>query len=98
VAHPHIRLLVDYYHLATEGEDPVIVQAAGAEVRHVHFATPVARAFPAVWDERYGPFFEALANINYGRRISIEAFTSDFAADGARALSALRAALTRHSL
>ena len=69
------------------------MEAAGTELWHVHFATPGARAFPECWDGRYGRFFAALANIGYGGRMSIEAFTSDFAADGARALSVLRQAL-----
>jgi sugar phosphate isomerase/epimerase len=95
VDHPHIRLLIDYYHLATEAEDPGIIRVAGADVRHVHFASPGARAFPTEWDERYEPCLAALADIGYGGRLSIEAFTSDFAADGPQALEVIRAATAR---
>jgi sugar phosphate isomerase/epimerase len=95
VDHPHIWLLVDYYHLATEAEDPEIIRVAGTAVRHVHFASPGARGFPAVWEGEFQGCFDALSDIGYGGRLSIEAYTSDFAADGPRALAVLRSAAGR---
>lgn len=97
VAHPHVGLLVDFYHLATEDEDPAIVRLAASELRHLHFATPGARAFPATWEQQYDPFFGALSNVHYRGRMSIEAYTSDFAADGAKALRVLRPALAGYA-
>jgi sugar phosphate isomerase/epimerase len=95
VDHSSIRLLVDYYHLAAEAEDPEIIRTAGPALRHVHFATPGSRGFPLQWDDRWGPCFAALGDIDYGGRLSIEAFTSDLVADGPRALEVIRAASAR---
>jgi sugar phosphate isomerase/epimerase len=95
VGHAHIRLLIDYYHLAKEGEQPEIIRTAGSAVRHLHFASPGARAFPTLWEAPYGAFFQAIADIGYDARLSIEAFTSDFAAEAPPALALLRAAISR---
>lgn len=92
VDHPGVRLLMDYYHLATEAESPGVIREAGLLIRHVHFAQPAGRAFPVAWDAEYQPFFRALQDIDYGGRLSIEAYTSDFPKDAPRALAMLRAA------
>ena len=44
VNHPNIQLLVDYYHLALEKENPEIILEAGPAVRHLHFAKVTGRA------------------------------------------------------
>jgi sugar phosphate isomerase/epimerase len=93
--HPAIRLLIDYYHLAVEGESPDIVRLAGPAIQHVHFASPGGRVFPTLWEARYAPFFLALRDIDYQARLSIEAFTTGFEADAPRALALLRGATAR---
>ncbi len=90
VDHPAIRLLVDWFHMAGEGEDPSVIGEAGGLIRHAHFARPGSRAFPTAWEEGYGPFLRALAEIGYRERLSIEAFTADFGVDGPAALEVLR--------
>jgi len=97
-AHPRIQLLVDYYHLANESESPDIIAEAGAALRHVHFATPGQRGFPTEWEPGFDVFFGALGRARYAGRLSIEAYTSDFARDGARSLQVLRRELPRFGL
>ena len=93
VDRPEVRLLVDYYHLAEEGEDPAIVAEAGALLAHTHVANPNGRVYPMSPDESaYAGFFSNLCGIGYQGRMSIEASTKDFAADAPRALALLRSA------
>jgi sugar phosphate isomerase/epimerase len=85
------QLMVDFYHLASEHENPDIIVRAGTRVRHIHMANPNGRVFPLVWDEfEYEPFFAALRRIGYGGRISVEASTRDLATEGPRAIALLR--------
>ena len=95
VNHPGVQLLVDYYHLTMENEDPEVLLAAGPAIRHLHFAEGEARKFPL--DERpgYDEFFHCLRQIHYAGRCSIEAYTGNFSLEAGRALSKLRAAAER---
>ncbi len=90
VDHPNIQLLVDFYHLRMESEDPDIILEAGPAVRHIHFAQVEQRAFPGRWEPAYAEFFGNLRRIQYAGRCSIEAYTHDFPADARRALKVLR--------
>jgi D-psicose/D-tagatose/L-ribulose 3-epimerase len=90
VDHPNVRLLIDYYHLAMEKEDPAIMIEAGPAIRHLHFARLDGRGFPDLEEEAYRDFFGCLRRIGYSRRCSIEAFTTDFPADARRALSLMK--------
>jgi D-psicose/D-tagatose/L-ribulose 3-epimerase len=87
------QLMVDFFHLASEKEDPAIILRAGGQIRHLHMANPRGRVFPRQWDEyEYAPFFAALQKIGYGQRISVEASTQDLAADAPKAIALLRQA------
>jgi len=91
VDRPEIRLLVDYYHLAEEGENPDIIAEAGSLVVHTHIANPKGRVYPLSLDESaYGGFFSNLCKIGYQGRLSIEASTKDFAAEAPQSLALLR--------
>ncbi|MGD1030190.1 MAG: sugar phosphate isomerase/epimerase family protein [Opitutaceae bacterium] len=90
VDHPAVRLLIDYYHLAIEKEDPGIAVQAGPALRHVHFAKVEGRSFPDRTEEDYRRFFSCLRRAAYSRRCSIESVTADFEADARRALPILR--------
>jgi D-psicose/D-tagatose/L-ribulose 3-epimerase len=46
VKHPNIRMIIDYYHLREENEDPRIVEIARHEIVHLHFANPQGRLWP----------------------------------------------------
>jgi D-psicose/D-tagatose/L-ribulose 3-epimerase len=90
---PNFQLMVDFYHLASEHEDPEVIVRARDHIRHLHMANPQGRVFPLEWDEYdYAPFFASLRKIGYDRRISVEASAKDFAADAPRAIALLRRA------
>ena len=90
---PNFQLMVDFYHLASEKEDPDIVIRAAGHIRHLHMANPTGRVFPRTWEEYdYAPFFAALKRIGYDRRISVEASTRDLSADAPQAIRLLQRA------
>jgi D-psicose/D-tagatose/L-ribulose 3-epimerase len=94
VDRPEIRLLVDYYHLAEEGESPDILLEAGKAFVHTHIANPRGRVYPLDPGESpYAGFFESLCRIGYSGRLSIEASTTDFTAQAPQSLGMLRKAL-----
>jgi sugar phosphate isomerase/epimerase len=89
----HFQLMVDFYHLASEQEDPAILLRATEHIRHLHVANPQGRRFPRTWDEYdYAPFFANLRKIGYDKRISVEASTKDFPNDAPQAIALLRRA------
>ena len=93
VNHPNFQLMIDFYHLASEHEDPGIVLKARDHLRHLHFANPHGRVFPQRWDEYdYAPFFANLKAIGYDKRISMEGSTTDLAAQGPVTVALLRKA------
>jgi D-psicose/D-tagatose/L-ribulose 3-epimerase len=93
VADPNFELLVDFYHLASETEDPAIILRARDHIRHLHMANPQGRVFPLAWDEfDYAPFFANLRQIGYTGRISIEASSKDVPSEAPRAIALLRRA------
>ena len=93
VADPNFQLMIDFYHLASEQEDPGIVLRAKDHIRHLHVANPQGRVFPQKWEEfDYAPFFANLRAIGYDKRISVEGNTQDLAADGPKAIGLLHRA------
>jgi D-psicose/D-tagatose/L-ribulose 3-epimerase len=95
VARPRFQMLVDYYHMSAEKEDPAIVLAARGHIRHVQLANPEGRTFPRAAEESdYATLFRYLRRIGYRGGISVEARSTDFAADGPRAIALLRGLLT----
>ena len=96
VNHPNFELLVDFYHLASEHEDPKIMIEARDHLRHLHMANPQGRVFPLAWDEfDYAPFFATLRAIGYSGRLSVEASAKDFSSDAPQAIALLRRAFER---
>jgi D-psicose/D-tagatose/L-ribulose 3-epimerase len=96
IDHPNFQLMIDFYHLASEREDPAIVLRVGEHLRHLHMANPQGRVFPLAWDEYdYAPFFANLRKIGYDKRISVEASARDFPTEAPRAISLLRRAFER---
>jgi D-psicose/D-tagatose/L-ribulose 3-epimerase len=93
VSDPNFELLIDFYHLASEKEDPAIILRAADHIRHLHMANPQGRVFPLEWGEfDYAPFFANLRRIGYAGRISVEASSRDVASDGPRAIALMRSA------
>jgi sugar phosphate isomerase/epimerase len=94
VGDPAFQLMIDFYHLASEHEDPGIIVRARTHLRHLHMANPNGRVFPLSASEfEYEPFFSKLRDIGYDQRISVEASTRDLTADAPRAIALLRHAL-----
>ena len=95
IDHPNFQLMIDFFHLASEKEDPAIVAEAGPRLRHLHTANPQGRVFPLKWEEfDYAPFFARLRQAGYDKRISVEASTKDFASEAPQAIALLRRAFT----
>jgi sugar phosphate isomerase/epimerase len=91
VDRPAFQLLVDFYHLTVEGEDPAVLVRAGRRLRHVHVANPTGRVFPREGTEAaYAPFFARLREIGYTGGVSVEAGTKDLAGDAKASLALLR--------
>lgn len=96
IADPNFQLMIDFYHLASEQEDPAIVIRARDHIRHLHMANPTGRVFPQKWEEfDYAPFFANLRTIGYDKRISVEGNTTDLAAQGPVAVALLRKAFEK---
>ena len=95
VNHPHVKMIIDYYHLREEMEDPEIVRLAGKEIVHLHFANPNGRRWPRALNEdpEYARFFELLKRIDYHGGISIEG-RGTFDEDASASLAFFRQALT----
>jgi D-psicose/D-tagatose/L-ribulose 3-epimerase len=93
IDHPNFQLLIDFYHLASEQEDPQIVVRGKDHLRHLHTANPNGRVFPLEWTEfDYAPFFAKLREIGYTGRISVEASSPDIPAQAPRSIALLRKA------
>jgi sugar phosphate isomerase/epimerase len=94
VNHPNFQLMVDFYHLASEKEDPKILVEAKDHIKHFHIANPNKRVFPlsaGEWD--YSGFFDNIKKAGFRARLSVEAGTKNFAVEGPQALAFLRAQL-----
>jgi D-psicose/D-tagatose/L-ribulose 3-epimerase len=94
VKHPNVRMIIDYYHLREESEDPRIVETARREIVHIHFANPHGRVWPhdLSEDDHYAAFFGYLKKSGYSGGISIEGRGSP-ENDGAASLAFFRQAL-----
>jgi len=88
VNHPNVKMIIDYYHMRIENEDPEIVRTAKDEIVHLHFANPTGRRWPHSADEDpvYAKFFEIVKAIKYQGGLSIEG-TGTFEADGAASMA-----------
>ena len=88
VKHPNVRMIIDYYHLREENEDPKILEVGQREIVHLHFANPHGRLWPRdlAEDDHYAEFFRYLKKTSYSGGISIEGkgtFENDAAASRA---------------
>ncbi len=95
----NVKALVDFYHMAAEGDDPESISKYSACLIHAHFAYPALgteeeRTFPKSMDEwDYAPFFRALSEAGYDDRMSIEAYChGDFHKVASKSVSFLHSA------
>ena len=94
VEHPNVRMIIDYFHLREESEDPQIIELAKGEIVHLHFASPHGRSWPHELgeDDHYAAFFSYLKKTGYRGGISIEGQGS-FEKDGTTSREFFRQAL-----
>lgn len=94
VKHPNVKMIIDYYHLRMENEDPDILVRAREHLVHLHFANPNGRRWPKSVDDdpEYRRFFQLVKQIGYTGGLSIEA-RGTFEEDGATSLAFLRSEL-----
>ena len=94
VKHPNVRMIIDYYHMREENEDPRILETARREIVHLHFANPHGRLWPRDLseDDHYVAFFNALKKANFSGGISVEG-KGTFEADGAATREFFRKAI-----
>ena len=95
VGHPNVKMIVDYYHLREEKEDPDILTTARDEIVHLHFANPNGRLWPrqASEDPEYTRFFKLIKQIEFRGGISIEG-KGTFEADARASLAFFRSELS----
>ncbi len=91
VSHPNARMIIDYYHLRAENEDPQIIWEAQREIVHFHFANPHGRLWPKRpgEDHQYPRFFALVKQIGFRGGISIEG-QGDIPHDAAASLAFFR--------
>jgi D-psicose/D-tagatose/L-ribulose 3-epimerase len=93
VGHPNFALMVDFYHLSLEKEDPAILVKAANQIKHFHIANPHGRAWPLSSEEfDYSGFFENMRKSHYRGRISVEGKTSKFDEEAPKTIAFLREA------
>jgi sugar phosphate isomerase/epimerase len=90
VNHPAFRLLVDGYHWAKENEPTSDIVAAGPWLEHAHIATYAKRLAPGAETCVFGPFFQALKDAGYNKRLSIEGGWENMAAQAGPAREILQ--------
>ncbi len=97
VNEPNVKVLVDFYHMTWENENPDVLVTYGDYLKHVHFAnpnlsSPKGRIYPDRIEEfDYIPFINALKKSGYDSRISIEAgFKSEFASEASKAIAFMK--------
>ena len=83
------RIIVDFYHLAFENENPDVILEARDMIVHLQIADPRERTFPTsdAGEPRYAAFFKNLRTIGYQGRISIEANSERLEQDARAALA-----------
>lgn len=88
VNHPRIKMIIDYYHMRIENEDPEIVRTAKDHIVHLHFANPAGRRWPHSPDEDpvYARFFQIVKEVGYKGGLSIEG-TGTYEADAAASMA-----------
>ena len=90
VNHPSIRLLVDTYHMARDGDDVDAIGRAAGLIAHVHCAEGDGRGPLGAKGEDQRPYFAALKAVGYDARVSIEARWDDLPGQLPAALDELK--------
>jgi D-psicose/D-tagatose/L-ribulose 3-epimerase len=91
VDNPNVKMIIDYYHLQQEKEDPQILETARDAIVHLHFANPNGRVWPKdpAEDPGYAPFFAMVKKTGFRGGLSIEG-RGKIEADAAASLAFFR--------
>jgi sugar phosphate isomerase/epimerase len=74
VSRDNFKIIADIYHILTEDEPPKAILACGGYIVHTHIATKEGRRFPHEGNRaEFAGYFNALREIGYDGRMSIEA-------------------------
>jgi len=94
VKHSNVKMIIDYFHLREENEDPRILEVAKHEIVHLHFANSHGRRWPNALggDGHYTTLFHYIKKTGYSGGISIEGQGS-FEKDGTASREFFRRAL-----
>jgi sugar phosphate isomerase/epimerase len=98
VNHPNIQLLADIYHMLRMDEPPQHIRDAGRLIRHVHIAEKQDRTPPGVHGDDFTGYFQALAEIGYTGRISIECGWKDMPKQLSVAITTMRDQISKVSV
>ncbi|MEO7991462.1 MAG: sugar phosphate isomerase/epimerase family protein [Chryseolinea sp.] len=90
VDHKNLRLCIDLYHMAKEGESPDVIATTKKYVLYCEVAEKENRTPPGVHGDDFTPYFTALKKINYAGKIVIECRWENIATQGSSAYQALR--------
>lgn len=86
----NVRLLSDFYHVATDGEPLEDLTRIGA-FSHIHIASKEGRRYPLPGQpDDYLQFFRRLKETGYNSRVSIEGSSEDILEDGVKSLAYLK--------
>lgn len=92
--HPHVRLLVDVFHMLRNGENPNAIVRNAELITHAHIAEDKGRAAPGVHGDDFRPFFRALRRAARCQRLTLECvWQREMAAEMVPAFIVLRAQL-----
>lgn len=87
---PHIRALLDTYHLELEREPASAILEGRGILAHTHTARITARTWPQQSTPELRAEFAALAELGYDGRMSVEASSDNLEADCAGTLALLK--------
>jgi sugar phosphate isomerase/epimerase len=93
--HPHVRLLVDIFHMLRNGEKPNVIARNAELIVHAHLAENEGRTAPGVHGDDFRAFLRALKKAVRCQRLTLECvWQKSMAVEAAPAFAALRQQLT----
>ncbi len=95
VDHKNLRLCIDLYHMAKEGETPDVIAATKKYVVYCEVAEKEGRTPPGVQGDDFTSYLSALKKINYTGKIVIECRWENIALQGENAYTTLRKQLDK---
>jgi sugar phosphate isomerase/epimerase len=90
IDHPNFMLLADIFHMMKENEGPESIIEYGHLIKHVHVAELEGRSAPGTHNEDLSPYYDALKQINYQGRISIEGRWENMEMQAPKAIKTIR--------